>query len=142
MGALFRNSDGSMLQWEAAGIFYQDSRFFMMECPDAFPLTNSTAPDAPFLFMASATVCTGTSVAPHYWVGVVDHSGKDPRFVVKSEGIWDYGAQGEGNPAFDARALPTYTSTKTGPADEKNGGRRLVFSWIRSDGNWGTEWWA
>ena len=31
--ALFVNRDGTMLHWEPAGTFFEDTRFHMMECP-------------------------------------------------------------------------------------------------------------
>ena len=57
--ALFVCKDGSMLRWVDAGIFFKDGNYNMMECPDAFPLTNRSDSDAPFFFMSSATVGKG-----------------------------------------------------------------------------------
>ena len=91
--------------------------------------------------MASATVGAGTSVGPHWWVGTVDRSNPlAPKFRPAAQGIWDWGAQGPGDPMLDAAALPTSTSTKTGPA--VGGSPRYVFSWVRGDGAFGTQWWA
>ena len=137
--ALFVCKDRSMLHWEEAGIFFEDEKYHMMECPDAFPLTNRSDPDAPFFFMSSATVGKGYAVGAHWWVGRVNRSDPErPRFVPDFDGIWDWGAQDSRDPVM--AATPTYTSTKSGPAGSA-GFPRYIFSWVRGDGQFGTVWW-
>ena len=137
--ALFVCKDGSMLRWVEAGIFFEDGNYNMMECPDAFPLTNRSDSDAPFFFMSSATVGKGYAVGAHWWVGRVNLSDPErPRFVPEFDGIWDWGAQDSRDPVM--AATPTYTSTKSGPAGSA-GFPRYIFSWIRGDGRFGTVWW-
>ena len=136
--ALFVNSDGTMLHWEPAGTFFEDKSFLMMECPDAFPLSNRSDSDAPFFFMSSATVGKGYAVGAHWWVGRVNRSDPErPRFMPEFDGIWDYGAQDARDP--EMAATPTYTSTKSGPF--VGGWPRYIFSWVRGDGAFGTVWW-
>jgi len=135
--ALFVNKDGSQLHWEERGIFFSDANYHMMECPDAFPLSNRSDADSPFFFMASATVGTGQAVGARWWVGRVDRSNPErPRFVKDFDGLWDYGSQVSGDVAM---AIPTYTSVKSGPA--VGGTPRLIFSWVRGDGLFSTDWW-
>jgi sucrose-6-phosphate hydrolase SacC (GH32 family) len=137
--ALFVCKDGSMLHWAEAGIFFDDENYHMMECPDAWPLTNRSDSDAPFFFMSSATVGKGDAVGAHWWVGRVSRSDPErPRFLPDFDGIWDWGAQDSRDPVM--AATPTYTSTKSGPAGSA-GFPRYIFSWVRGDGRFGTDWW-
>ena len=142
--SLWVNRDGSLLNWQPAGVLLSDPAAKFPECPDLFPLfplASSSSEDGaetlpaagqPYLLLASETYRRGT----RWYMGTLQPNSNSSggasgpplgyRMVVQDDGPLDYG--------YGTKDMAYYAPRTMAPIRSPVGrGRRVLLGWIRAN---------